>query len=140
MIHVTTGGYTLSIAEAWPERDEPGCAHAVLVERIATAMAAVGDAYGSDVHLEVRAATEWPTWPLLCVAQHYSPSSAAGCYPGFLLVPETAILFIGAGERIVAYDLHGPVRRWEDHTDAGFHDWQRHGELVVMSAELELAA
>jgi hypothetical protein len=80
------------------------------------------------------------SWPFLCVAQHYAPGRWAGSHPGLLLVAETSILFIGAGERLLAYDLHGPVRLWEDRADTGFHEWQRHDDMVVMSAELELAA
>jgi hypothetical protein len=44
-------------------------------------------------------------------------------------------------ERLIAYDLHGLKRNWEDYTDAGIHNWQRgHNDLMVMSAKLELAA
>src|SRR5262245_22642765 len=99
MIRATTGGYTVSVAETWPERNDPGCAHALLVERFVLTVG--DDASGDVVHLEVRTATEWPTWPLLCVARYYYPSRAAGCYPSILLVPESAILFIGAGERLL---------------------------------------
>ncbi len=79
-------------------------------------------------------------WPFLVVAQRYSPAADAGFHPGVLLVPETGVIFIGAGERILAYDLAEPRRLWEDKADTGFWGWQRHGEAVVMSAELELAA
>jgi hypothetical protein len=78
-------------------------------------------------------------WPFLVVAQRYSPSEA-GFWPGALLVPETGLVFIGAGERVLAYQLEEPRRLWEDQADTGFWDWQRHGNFVVMSAELELAA
>ena len=30
-------------------------------------------------------------------------------------------------------------KRWEDEADTGFWNWERHGEFVIMSAELELA-
>lgn len=138
MIQVTIASYTLSVVESMPERDDLGCSHAALVERFGSD--AAGHISRGDLHVEVRHGSTWPTWPFLCVAQHYWPGREAGCYPGFLLVPETAILFIGAGERLLAYDLRGLARLWEDQADAGFHDWQRHDDLVVMSAELELAA
>jgi len=76
----------------------------------------------------------------LVVAQRYGPAGY-GFYPGLLLVPETGIVFIGAGGRILAYSLEPEPRRlWVDSADCGFWSWSRHGDLVVMSAELELAA
>jgi len=47
---------------------------------------------------------------------------------------------VGAGERVVAYDLATPRRLWVDGADTGFLGWAQHGDVVVMSAELELAA
>lgn len=81
--------------------------------------------------------SEWP--PLLSVAQRYSPAGYS-FYPGVLLVPETSVLFIGAGERLLAYDLQTPKRLWSDTADCGFWSWQRHGAFVLMSGELEFAA
>lgn len=46
----------------------------------------------------------------------------------------------GAGTRLLAYDLQEPRRLWEDAADSGFWGWRRHGDTIVMSAELELAA
>ena len=79
-------------------------------------------------------------WPFLTVAQHYDPTPDAAFFPGALIVPETRILFLGAGTRLLAYDLVGPKRLWEDTADAGFWGWQRHEGAVVMSAEIEMAA
>jgi len=78
--------------------------------------------------------------PTLVLAQRHDPTEAAGFYPGVLVVPETDVLFIGAGERLLAYDLAHPARLWEDVADTGFWNWVRYGEVVIMSAELELAA
>ena len=78
-------------------------------------------------------------WPFLVVAQSFSPAGA-GFEPGVLLAPDVGRLFIGAGERLLAYDLAVPRRLWVDHADTGFWGWARHGDVVVMSAELELAA
>ena len=63
-----------------------------------------------------------------------------GFDPGLLLVPETGVLFLGAGERLLAYGLDQPRRLWEDTAEVGFWGWGRFGETVLMSAELELAA
>ncbi len=78
-------------------------------------------------------------WPFLVVTQRYSPA-VAGFFPGVLLVPETQKLFMGAGRRLLGYDLSRPARLWEDEAECGFLAWGRHGQTVLMSAELELAA
>lgn len=80
-------------------------------------------------------------WPALVVTQRYHPAGA-GFAPGVLLVPERRQLFIGAGTRLLAYQARtgGWRRDWIDETPVGFWGWRRHGEVVVMSAELELAA
>ena len=79
-------------------------------------------------------------WPFLVLAQRYSPTSAAGFFPGALLVPESGLLFVGAGERLICYDLNAVKRIWEDTAYTGFWFWSRHHDTVLMSAELELAA
>ncbi len=78
-------------------------------------------------------------WPYLVVTQRYSPAGY-GFAPGLLLVPEAHRLFIGAGCRLLAYDLSRPARLWEDIADTGFWFWSRYDEVVLMAAELELAA
>lgn len=78
-------------------------------------------------------------WPSLVVAQRYHPAEA-GFHPGALVVPETAIAFLGAGERLLAYSLREPRRCWVDSADCGFWSWARHGDVVLGSCELELVA
>jgi hypothetical protein len=78
-------------------------------------------------------------WPLVVIAFRYSPAGY-GFTPGVLLVPETRTLFLGGGERLLAYSLGKPAARlWTDSANTGFWGWQRHGAFVVMAAELELA-
>jgi hypothetical protein len=78
-------------------------------------------------------------WPFIVVVQRYSPAGY-GFYPGLLLVPEAHRLFVGAGRRLLAYDLSQPARLWEDQADCGFWSWDRHGQVVLMAAELDMAA
>ncbi|HEX8035405.1 MAG TPA: hypothetical protein VF510_16230 [Ktedonobacterales bacterium] len=129
MIHATISGYIVSMAESIPA--DYG-AHAALVEEF--------DLDHLDRSAFYLAVQRLFDWPFLCVAQRYSPAYNAGSFPSILLVPETHILFVGAGERLLAYNLRGPDRLWEDSADMGFHDWQRHDEVILMKAELELAA
>ena len=76
-------------------------------------------------------------WPFLVVTQR---CKLPGIFdPSALLVPDTNVIFLGVGERLLAYELDGPTRLWEDATDCGVLGWARHGDCVVMSAELELA-
>ncbi|WP_433303437.1 hypothetical protein ACQP2F_12005 [Actinoplanes sp. CA-030573] len=80
-------------------------------------------------------------WPRLVVTQRYAPSGP-GFSPGVLCVPEKRQLFIGAGTRLVAYHARsGRWRRcWVDEAEFGFWSWRQHDDVVLMSAELELAA
>lgn len=83
-----------------------------------------------------RAASDWP---FLTVTQRFSPATC-GFHPGVILVPETDILFIGAGTRLLAFDLAKVTRIWVDNADTGFWGWARHENVILMSAELEFAA
>ena len=74
------------------------------------------------------------------VSQQFYPGPEAGFQPGVLIVPETNILFIGAGTRLLAYDLALAKRLWQDEANTGFWCWRRHADLILMSAELEFAA
>ncbi|MCA9589912.1 MAG: hypothetical protein KC657_31625 [Myxococcales bacterium] len=78
-------------------------------------------------------------WPFLVVAQRYAPSDEC-FFPGLFFAPETHRLYIGAGTRLLAYDLRTPQRLWEDSTEPGFWTWARYEDVVIMSAELEIAA
>jgi hypothetical protein len=80
-------------------------------------------------------------WPRLVVTQRFTPA-VAGFAPGVLLAPEQRQVFIGAGTRLLAYDDRGGQwrRTWEDEADCGFWSWSQHEDVVLMSAELELAA
>jgi len=132
MIRVSVGEYELCCQEdAWPPNladDQP----TTLVEEFAEADADGRAAFSVSVGRTLEP-------PFLVVVQRYSPSGP-GFSPGVLLVPETHRLFIGAGQRLLGYDLSGPARLWEDETNCGFWSWARHGHVVLMSAELELAA
>src|SRR5215471_16687611 len=44
-------------------------------------------------------------WPELLISQRFEPGAEAGFDPGTFLVPETGVFFVGAGTRLLAYDL-----------------------------------
>ncbi len=132
MFSISLGGYTIDCQnDGLPDLMAEYAARATLAESID-----LGSSNGKFAYLAVRRDTEWP---FLVVAQRYEPAGA-GFEPGALLVPETGLMFLGAGTRLLAYDLKGPTRLWEDAADFGFFRWRRHDEVVLMSAELELAA
>lgn len=133
MIQVTIAGYTVCMEETIPDRyGRYAESHAALIEEFG-----LEHEDWSAFYLSVRRGFDWP---LLCVSQRYWPGYEwGGWHLGILLVPETDVLFIGAGERVLVYDLRGPSRLWVDTADTGFHRWERYGDAVVLSAELELA-
>jgi hypothetical protein len=79
-------------------------------------------------------------WPQLVVTQCYEPAGG-GFTPGVLIVPSTGVIFIGAGNRLLAYSSSDDwwARLWID-TAEWFWGWRQHGAILLMSAELELAA
>jgi hypothetical protein len=132
MFNVTIGEYILHcLPEGLPDLYSDYVKHAALAEDFN-----IRSSEGTNCFLAVSKGTQWP---FLVVAQRYKPAGS-GFYPGAILIPETDLLLIGAGARLLAYDLTGIKRVWEDVADMGFLSWAQHGNYVVMSAELELAA
>ena len=78
-------------------------------------------------------------WPFLVVTQRYAPAGESGFHLGLVVVPETHRLFLGAGCRLLAYDLSAPARLWQAETK-GYWSWGRYGGVVLMAGEQELAA
>ena len=74
--------------------------------------------------------------PSVVIAQKYQDERGTFT-PGFLLVSDTSLFFLGAGERLLCYDIEKKVRLWEDRTTYGFWSWSRSGPYVLMSAEVE---
>jgi hypothetical protein len=134
---VTIGGYQIAVGAAEPDRLAALRRHAELADDFPLADEAVGDNAG---FLFV-AVSDGNPWPGLVITQRYSPSGA-GFTPGVLLIDEPARLFLGAGTRLLSYERSaGRWRRsWTDQAECGFWQWRQHHGVVLMSAELELAA
>jgi hypothetical protein len=133
---VTCAGYTIEcVPDGLPLTYDSLKEHAALVEEIELHEHSTEQ----DVCcLTVKRAGE--KWPSLVVAQTYWPHGA-GFEPGALLIPETRMLFFGAGERLLAYRLEQPLTRtWEDRVEMGFWGWEQHGDTVLLAGELEFAA
>jgi hypothetical protein len=133
---VSIAGYQVSVGLELPSILDHFRSHAVLAEHF--------DLDGDDresgtCFIAVR--RDPSDWPQLVVTQSFAPAGY-GFDPGVLVVPKTDNVFIGAGERLIAYAApNGDWRRlWVDSADVGFWGWREHGDVVVMSAELELAA
>lgn len=133
MFYFTVGEYTICLqSDGLPSLFNEYSKRAALAEHID-----LSESEGNTCYLSV---AKQNMFAFLVVAQRYCPGLVGGFYPGALLVPETNILFIGAGERLLAYDLIEPKRIWEDTADVGFWGWCRHGDVIIMLAELECAA
>ena len=133
---VSIGGYQVSVAPTLPATLELFRSRALLAEHfdLESDDLAAGTCF-------VAVQREPSDWPQLVVTQRFAPAGQ-GFDPGVLVVPETGTVFVGAGERLIAYSTSGDDwgRLWLDAADVGFWGWRRHGDFVVMSAELELAA
>jgi hypothetical protein len=134
-VTVAMGRFTIRVAIDPPQMLSHYLAHARVVDEFTTVddRSSVGYCFvGVGVG----------EWPQLVVTQRFAPAGH-GFAPGVLLVPETGGLFIGAVTRLLGYqiDRAGDWQRvFVDEADLGFWGWRQHGEVVLMSAELELAA
>jgi hypothetical protein len=134
-VTLTVGDYSIVVGTQPPDVLGHYLAHAGLVDDFPAA-----DDRSSAGYCYVAIGTG--DWPELVVTQHFGPAGT-GFTPGVLLVPDTAALFIGAGSRLLGYrrDSAGEWRStFVDEADVGFWAWRQYGDVVLMSAELELAA
>ena len=124
--------WTIKVQRGLPSTFDHYCSHAKLLEQF-DMKASEGDfSFVSAGHVE-------GDWPELVVAQRFSPAQG-GFDPGIAFLPDSHLLFVGAGTRLLAYDLTTPSRLWEDEADTGFWSWAVYPSAVLMAAELELAA
>lgn len=77
--------------------------------------------------------------PALTILHTYEPGERSGFTPEFVIVPETGLLFAGAGEETMCFNLKSLELLWEDKAEVGLWGWARCGDFVLMSAELEFA-
>ncbi len=135
MFQIVVHGYTLScFSGGLPEDYEVYREKAKLVDEIDLARDV---SHSADVCF--LAVQKELAWPFLVVAQKYTPSGLGGSYPQALITPETDMLFLGAGERVLTYRLLPPEKVGQESAEQGFHAFERHGQYVIMRAELELA-
>jgi hypothetical protein len=125
-------GWTISIRRGLPSTFGAYGSHAKLVDQFD-----MGSTEGDFCF--VGAGRVGAEWPELVVAQRFAPAQG-GFDPGVAFLPESQLLFVGAGTRLLAYDLKRPARLWEDAADMGFWSWSVYPNAVLMAAELELAA
>jgi hypothetical protein len=134
MFKMTFGEYCFSIAEGYPNLYREYCERARLAEFF--------QCEDTSGFISVILVAKDNDWPFLVISQEYSPGPDGGFYPGIVFIPETHILFIGAGERLLAYrlELDSPKKIVEEIALGGFWGWRLHKEYVLMSSELELVA
>jgi hypothetical protein len=142
MFNITIGKYTLQCQVGeWPHRYDQYRKNARLTEEfdVKDEKGQLGRSEEDDGSVSVLAIQSGSgSFPFLVIALRSLVNS--GFHPGALLIPERDLLLVGANERLLAYDLTAVKRLWEDSTHIGFWAWERFGDVVVMSAELELAA
>lgn len=133
MPRITLGDYTLITESSRPTIYQDYCTHAKLVEVFESR-----DKNSSEWFIALGKGNDWP---FLVVFQSYSPGPEGGFHPGLVLLPGTQRLFMGAGERLLAYtwETDLPHRLWEESILAGFWGWQHYRQFIIMSSELELA-
>ena len=134
-VSVSTAGYETSIALGLPATLDHYRQRAIVAEHFSLE----GDDFAAE-ECFVAVRREPCEWPQLVVTQRFAPAGP-GFAPGVLIVPETETIFIGAGERLLAYTARGDTwsRLWIDAANTGFWGWRQHHDCVAMSAELELA-
>jgi hypothetical protein len=115
MFHLTSGSSTVLISDHLPLQDEVYREHASLIEHKASA---TRESLEHFLYLAVSQSHH--QWSFLVVTLRSAPGPDAGFYPGVLLLPATSLLFIGAGERLLAYRLDQKALLWEDSADTGF--------------------
>lgn len=106
---------------------------------IATHAKLVDEFHIGDTHLCCVLIGRANEWPSVVVAQSCELAEA-GFEPGIYLAQESDFLFVAVGERLLGYDLAESKRKWTDHAKGGFWRFARHESVVLMTAELELAA
>lgn len=130
MVSFSVGNYNLNFEQGkLPNIYESYIKNAKLVEEY--------DINNRDAQLFFLSVGIAEKWPFITIAQRYEPYMS-GFEPGVLLVPETDMLFIGAGERILIYDLKEIKKFDEDYNYPGFLEWIRYKEYIFMLAELEV--
>src|SRR5262245_5024448 len=134
MFYVSSGEYTISGAVG-----EMPAVYFEMIEH-ASFHDNFGDSGADGTVLVVAIKRAGEKWPRTVVSLRFDPGPQQGFHPGVILIPENHLLLLGAGSRLLAYDLQTPSRLWEDITDVGFWGWMRQDDVVLMSAEMELAA
>ena len=79
----------------------------------------IHDAEGRFLFLGVSKPRDNQGWPSLVVSQKYEDAQQTW-NPGFCLLPDTSLVFIGAGKRLLCYDIKKRQKLWEDAADCGF--------------------
>jgi hypothetical protein len=91
---------------------------------------------GLPCFLSARTGDEAPRLVVMLSGDDYVPVFHAQA----LFVPEKTLLFVGYQEDILVYRLDLRARVARHQVTAGFWHWERHGDLVLLGSEVELAA
>lgn len=128
-------GWTLEVTRSWASTEpsaDPDAEHALMADLLPL---------GPDDDGVLRVAVVAPGEQAPSLVARLGYYASAGFGADALLVPETGRVFAGAGTRLICYCRADGRwwRQWEREVEVGFWGLARHGEMVVMDAELELA-
>lgn len=90
-----------------------------------------------------RARIEAPSLiPQVLVVEGVIEGAESGFAPAVLVAEDAARVFVGAAQEARCYvlDATGWHLEWQRRTEVGFWRWARHGDIVLMLAELEIVA
>ncbi|MBI5930969.1 MAG: hypothetical protein HY862_16795 [Chloroflexi bacterium] len=134
LVGISTEKYVFTLSRALTVSDLHSAYKPLIVEAIDLELCGTND-YAEYFCVSVANPSEIQLVVIQCFGSHGNIFN-----PAILYVPETDLLFIGAGKRISSFHLNPYTKLWLDTADMGFLSWARYGEFVVMSAELELVA
>ena len=129
---ISIGKYTVVCDHKKSHRISRYIDNAVVVETIPT----FDEDYGEYIYYGI---SDSGPYPDLIIEGIYSPASVSGFYPEILIIPETDILFLGAGEIVQIWKLSPYVKLHEEFPNCGFWHWSQYNDVVLMSGELELS-
>ena len=131
MVYTTIGQYSLAIAISPDQVSHTARADSLVREKLISQ-------HDDQAYLAV-GVSNLGLSPDLLVEGWYSPGPENGFHPGILVIPETEVVFIGAGTTVLCFSMAPIAKLDHREVEVGFWSWVRYGAKVIMCSELEFA-